>query len=173
MNRSDQLIAAVEQHDHATIEALGWTPIVELLRSWAPKQLLTRGELRAYAATLGDQHPDRILGGIHALAGDWRPVPGVILGHLREQDPTDHDRSNGRAVDPTRTPAALAATLNAYTAGSLPLRLPTPPRPVTLLRRATAAAEAAFRGTSTHRTLTGGREVLTARLLPGAARCYG
>ena len=91
----DQIVAAFERNDHEAVKAAGWWPVWEMCTTaWAPRQTATAREMVPYAKLLGDHDPAEVLEALEACAGEWRPTPGQIRGHL-----------NGRRSDSSRVDA--------------------------------------------------------------------
>jgi hypothetical protein len=98
--------------------AAGWWPIWEMCTTaWAPRQTATAGEMVPYAKVLGDHAPGDVLAALEACAGEWRPVPGELRGHLNGKRGESVKVDAGRASDPAATPEAIAAAAAAIRAG--------------------------------------------------------
>lgn len=114
MTARDQLIVAFENGDRLTIQRLGWWPPYEAAHEWwAPKQRCTLQEFVPYVKLLGDEDPAAVVDAFRDLAGEWRPHPAAIRGHVHRND-IDHARGGpGLSRDPASDPGALQATANA------------------------------------------------------------
>jgi ribosomal protein L37AE/L43A len=110
----DQLVAAFENGDQLGVRRLGWWTIWEAAATWwAPRQTATAKDMVPFAKLLGDEDPAKVLDALRDLAGDWRPTPAQVRGHLHRNDHAEHTVNAGRATDPARDPAALTAALAA------------------------------------------------------------
>jgi hypothetical protein len=116
----DELVAAFEANDHEAIKAAGWWPVWEMCHTaWAPRQTATAKEMVPYAKLLGDLDPAAVLEALEACAGEWRPVPGQLRGHLNAKDcQSSVDVARGR--DLTATTEALQAVADAIRGGEQP-----------------------------------------------------
>ena len=84
---------------------------------WAPRQTCSFREFVPYAKLLGDEDPDKVLEAFRDLAGDWRPHPAAVRGHIHRHDADESHVDVGRCVDPAATPEALAAFADAHRTG--------------------------------------------------------
>jgi hypothetical protein len=120
MTRSE-LVAAFEANDHDATRRLGWWDLWDHAHSaYAPKQPCRAKDMVPYAKLLGDEDPADILKAFLALAGDWRPTPAQVKGHLNLKRGDGGRVDVGRGRDRASTPEAISATADAYNAGERP-----------------------------------------------------
>jgi hypothetical protein len=117
--RRNEVAAAFASPDQDTIRELGWWEIWEACATWwKPRQTATPTDMVPYAQLLGDEDPAQVLQALRELAGEWRPSPGAIRGHLH---PANNDTAHpALARDPAATSNALTATARALNAGEQP-----------------------------------------------------
>lgn len=117
MNLRDQIVAAFQDGHDDAIRRLGWWPVWEAVATWwAPRQTCTAREFVPYAKLLGAEDPARVLQALGELAGEWRPHPAAICGHLHRHD-TDANVNVGRGRDRFSNTDALAAVTAAIADG--------------------------------------------------------
>lgn len=119
MTIRDQVLAAFEDGNVLAIRRLGWWPPYEAANEWwAPKQRCTLQEFVPYVKLLGDEEPAAVVDAFRDLAGEWRPHPAAIRGHIHRND-TDHALGGpGLSRDPASDPEALQAVATAARNGA-------------------------------------------------------
>jgi hypothetical protein len=118
MTRLEEVVAAFENGDELAVRRLGWwEPWSAAATWWAPKQKCTAKQFVPFARVLGDQDPARVLDAFKALAGEWRPSPAHVLGHLNGIDGNRRQTNPAGAGDRPSRPDAIAAVARALAAG--------------------------------------------------------